>query len=452
MDEGIGVIAEDDRDRFPILGDEGGKMLRFLREHAHAPLYRNRSGHRLGAEDIRSVKEFMPRAMGDPVEIGRLPDWLSVFLETSHRTVPFYRRYGALPKGLTDWPLIGRSDVAADPALFVRDHVPVARLIHYRTSGTTGHPLSVPSHPRVAACYLAFHLRALKRLGMTLRHGAGQVGVVILGCQKKCFTYVSVTPLQGESGLAKINLHPDDWRHPDDRVKYLEALNAEVVAGDPLSFVELLRLDPNIFPRVIFSTAMALEGGMRKQLEERYQCPVLDFYSLNEAGPVAVYDADLGGHVLLQPRLHVEILGENQQPLSLGQRGEITLTGGFNFCLPLVRYRTGDQASLEWRRGEPVLIGLQGRPPVRFFGSGGHRINNVDVTHVLQSLGLVQFTLHQAEDRSLAFKGVAISGREGEIQAALKGLFGEDQTIHVFPMERFEGKVIQYTSSMKTMD
>jgi len=36
---------------------------------------------------------------------------------------------------------------------------------------------------------------------------------------------------------------------------------------------------------------MTLLPGLRQRLERRFGCPVLDIYSMNEAGPVAVADA-----------------------------------------------------------------------------------------------------------------------------------------------------------------
>ncbi len=142
--------------------------------------------------------------------------------------MPFYRRYGSRPRRFADIPTISRAELSRDIAQFVPDSAPIDRLINFRTSGTTGHPLLLASHPVVAARYLAFHKRALRRFGIELRYGCGQVGVVLVGCQRKCFTYVSVTPTMGESGLAKINLHPAAWRDPDDRPKYLDALAPEV--------------------------------------------------------------------------------------------------------------------------------------------------------------------------------------------------------------------------------
>ena len=54
------------------------------------------------------------------------------------------------------------------------------------------------------------------------------------------------------------------------------------------------------------------------------------------------------------------------QPCRLGVRGEITLTGGRNPFLPLLRYRTGDFASLDTINGHRVLLGLEGREPVEY--------------------------------------------------------------------------------------
>ncbi len=59
---------------------------------------------------------------------------------------------------------------------------------------------------------------------------------------------------------------------------------------------------------------MALLPGLRRRLEERFACPVADLYSMNEAGPVAVFDPEwlnnlevthaLQGMALAQYRLH----------------------------------------------------------------------------------------------------------------------------------------------------
>ena len=454
MDARVTGGDPDDGDRYPTLTAAGERTLAFMREHPAAPIWRNRSGNRLRADEVARVKAFEAEVADAAIawKVGEPPAWVSACIETAYAEVPFFRQQGAAPRRLEDVPPCTRADLARDVAAFVPDGVALERMMFFDTSGATGHPLRVPSHPVVAASYLGFHKRALARAGVTLTHGAGQVGVVLLGNQRRCFTYVSVTPTMGESGLAKINLHPADWRDPGDRARYLEAMAPEVLAGDPLSFDALLGLEVALRPRAILSTAMALTAGMRTALEERFGCPVLDVYSMNEAGPIGVFDARAGGHALLQPRLFVEILdpegravppGERGEP---GARGEIVLTGGFNPYVPLLRYRTGDFAAL---RADHVLVGLAGRRPVRFRAADGSWRNNVDVTHALEPYAIAQWQLHQAVDGALALRVLGGETMRDAVRAALLALFGAGARLTVDDLVPPEGgKVLQYTSDL----
>ncbi len=431
-------------ERYPTLSQHGRAMLEFLREHPSAPIYTRESGNRLTAEDVERVRGFEREVLA--ARIDRPPPWLEAFVARTYAEVPHYRALGSPPRDFGDVPTISRADLGRDVARFVPDSAPVERLINFRTSGTTGHRLLIASHPVVAAGYLAFHKRALRRFGVTLRHGRGQVGVVLLGLQRSCFTYVSVTPSMDESGLAKINLHPDDWRDPDDRARYLDALDPEVYAGDPISYAELMRLPLETRPRALLSTSMALSAGLRAELERHFGCPVLDLYSMNEAGPVAVFDASAGGHVLLQHCMYVEILDETGHPVAPGERGEITLSGGFNFCLPLLRYRTGDYAALRVDRDEPVLIDFEGRPPVRFCTASGQWLNNIEVTHALAPFAIPQFALRQRGDGALELRLARRAADRERIADTLKKLLG--QPLSVEEDVELDGKVVQYTSDL----
>ncbi len=426
-------------------------MLQFLREHPHAPIFRSQSGHRLFAEDLERVCLFEKEVQEAHVgwKPGEAPAWLGEFIAQCVEEVPAYRRYGSPTADLFALPTVSRADLSRDIAQFVPDSAPVERLINFRTSGTTGHPLLLASHPIVAASYLAFHKRALRRFGITLRHGRGQVGVMLIGWQRKCFTYVSVTPSMDESGVVKINLHPGDWCDPDDRAAYVDAMAPEVIAGDPISFAELAQLPVQHRPRALLCTSMALLPGLRAHLEERFGCAVLDLYSMNEAGPIAVADPVAGGHVLLQHRMCVEILNEAGKPLPLGECGEVTLTGGFNFCLPLLRYRTGDFAALHLNGPEPVLIDLEGRPPVRYRTTTGGWVNNIEITHALRAFAISQYTLHQSADGRLELKVCGPLPDARGVRTALLELFGSTQLLDFQHVCHFEGKVIQYTSEFR---
>jgi phenylacetate-CoA ligase len=438
-----------DADRYPTLTEAGRAMLIRMTEHPAAPVYRNRSGNRLLREDLDGLAAFETAMLAAPIgwRPGTPPDWIAPFLAEVYAQIPHFRARGPAPRRLADVPTTSRGDLARDIASFVPDTVSVDRLINFRTTGTTGHPLLIASHPVVAARYLTFHKRALARFGITLRAGAGEVGVVLLGHQRRCFTYVSVTPTMDEAGLAKINLHPDDWRDPADRAHYLDALAPEVVAGDPISFATLLDLPVTMRPRAILSVAMMLTDGMRNRLETRFGCPVLDLYSMNEVGPIAVTDSGTGDRVLLQPNLYVEIVDDAGRALPPGARGEVCVTGGFNFCLPLARYRTGDTAILVLADGEPVLRDFSGRRPIRFRTATGKWVNNIDVSHALTALSAAQFALHQDATGAL---GLALSPEAMAdaplAEAALAKLMG-DMSISIVAITS-DDKVLQYTSDL----
>jgi phenylacetate-CoA ligase len=147
--------------------------------------------------------------------------------------------------------------------------------------------------------------------------------------------------------------------------------------------------------------------------------------------------------------MFVEILDAHGNPLPPGQRGEVTLTGGFNFCLPLLRYRTGDYAALRFTGAEPVLVGLEGRPPVRFRTMTGERINNIEITQALQSFAIPQYALHQQRDGSLRLTLAGPQLHIADIRQALLDLFGPSQRMDIQSVENCDGKVVQYTSDIK---
>ncbi|OFJ46976.1 hypothetical protein BA896_018075 [Janthinobacterium lividum] len=220
----------------------------------------------------------------------------------------------------------------------------------------------------------------------------------------------------------------------------------ELIAGDPISFAELLTLPMTHKPAALLSVSMMLLPGMRARLEERFGCPVLDIYSLNEVGPVAVYDEQAGGHVLLQHRLYVEILDREGRPVADGERGEITVTGGFNFCLPLVRYRTGDYASLTHGPHGPVLVGLAGRSPLRYRMINGEWINNIDITHALKPLAIALFGVHQQGDGSVVLRLAPGAMPQADRARTLLAPFFGAITVETL---QAQDKIIQYTSDLQ---
>lgn len=189
---------------------------------------------------------------------------------------------------------------------------------------------------------------------------------------------------------------------------------------------------------------------MRTQFEKHFNCPVIDIYSMNEAGPVAV--AEGNGYALLHHRVYIEILRPDGTPCLPDEHGEIVISGGFNPFLPLLRYRTGDQASLHFRGQQPILVNLEGRPPVIFLGVGGHSINNIDISNALKPYALVQYSVHQFADHKLLLRIRGPLTNEAGIRETLLSIFGNGQQLNIEKLDQIpttNGKMIQYTSEIK---
>src|SRR4051812_18508029 len=110
-----------DHERYPTLTDHGRKMLEFLREHPHAPLFRNQSGNRLTAEEIQAHRAFEAEVLASRIGWSpqTLPSWLDSFVEHCFSTVPFYRAYGRRLASFRDLPTISRAELSHDIAQFV---------------------------------------------------------------------------------------------------------------------------------------------------------------------------------------------------------------------------------------------------------------------------------------------------------------------------------------------
>lgn len=419
--------------RRPLIDDDGRRLLQQLLEHDHAPRYNHTCGDRLTVAGLAEVRDLDARTRARTgFRPGEPPAWTTPFAARALRTVPAYRRLGPPPARFGDIPTTTRHELIADPYSFVPDDHPLDDLVVFTTTGTTDGRLAyIPSTPVATAAYAVMLRAALALHGLTLDGGPGRTAVAQVCWQRSTYTYASISTFLGQGALLKLNLNPADWRRPDDEVAFLDALDPEVLTGDPVAFARLAELPVQIRPKALLSSAMALLPGLRDRLQERFGCPAIDVYGMNEAGPIGAALPDGSAHALLQPELYVEVLGPDGRPCPPGERGEITLTGGFNSAFPLLRYRTGDHAALEARGTLPVLVGLEGRAPVPLQSADGRAVNTIDVTVALRRLPLARFTVHQRLDRALDVGlepadagGPLDAALVADVEAALAELFG----------------------------
>jgi phenylacetate-CoA ligase len=434
------------RQLFPLVTVEGLRGLERIRQHPSAPRFTHLIGDHVRAEDLHAVDAFRGAlASAPPQPRGGPPPPVLEWVSRMRARVPRWR--ALIPEGSAlerDWarlPTLRREDVAAHVEELVPEDEPLERLIVYETSGTTGHALRVPHHPLAVALTHALAERALAWHGLEVLQGPGAVACMNLRAQASVWVYPSLFSVWRGAGFARLNLVPHAW--PDGLAaarRFVEALAPGFLSGDPISLAELLRLEVPARPAALFSTAVALAAPLGAALSARFGCPVIDWYSTTETGPVACTRPGGEGMALLAPDLYVEILDQEGLPVPEGARGEIAVTGGRNPYLPLLRYRTGDFARLLWapREGgtlEPRLVDLEGRAAVVFRAEDGSPVSPVDVGRALRHrFAVVQHAFEQRADGScLAVLrpagGVPLD--PAQVEAELRALFGPLARIEV---------------------
>ena len=451
------TVPEKWAEKNPLMDDEGFEVLQGIRQHSSAPKWNFEVGDRVTAADLEVAKAYRARVFSEGSATGRgipawMEDWVSSLRERSIL-------YGArLPKDLElprDWskvPTICREDLATQLTDIVPMDADLERLIAYDTSGTTGHAVDVPTHPETLASAHALAEIALDAYGIEPDFGPHRAACLTICAQQSTYIFANVFSVWNQAGFAKVNLREGDWAGGKEAARtFCEELNPFMITTDPVALSQMMVWDIPVKPEAIFSTAVALSPALKEEAVRHFGCPVIDWYSVTETGPIAFSAPDGRGMLTMAPDLYVEVVDEEGQPVADGAWGEIVVTGGRNPYLPLLRYRTGDRGRMEGGR----LLEFEGRKAVYFRAADGSVVNPVDIARVLRArCPFVQHEFVQYADDSCELivrpiPGLAVN--QSLMVGLLKEVFGEEREIKVTIDETLgdDGKVIPYRNEME---
>ncbi|WP_082571029.1 AMP-binding protein [Cellulomonas sp. Root485] len=413
----MGAIALSDAERWPTLDAAGLAGVDAWRSRLDAPVWVHATGDRLDSADLAALEHTRTR-LAEPTE----PTWVAELVARVHATVPRWRRAAREGRSgpttpLRDLPTTSRADLA-DAAAHVPVDVPLDRVLEGSSSGHTGAALNVPLHPVSVAADLVLLQHLVAATGAVWRPDPDRLGLVNLVDQRASFTYVSAMTAFGRAAgqpapvMARLNLERSAWRADGDRERYLAAADPQVISTSTLPLLRLLDLvrdGLDLHPVAVVNGATDLPPAVRDAVTATWGCPVVDLYGLRETGPIAA-STDGDGHVVVPRRVWVEVLDEQGASVPDGQRGEVVVTVDENPYLPLLRYRTGDTAALVRDHRGTVLIGLEGRAPVRFRAADGSWHSSIDATQLLQAYGLAGWELVQDADGSVRLTALPLVG------------------------------------------
>lgn len=450
------MIEEEIKSRIPLIKDNEIFFLKSILEHPNAPKWNYECGDRLQTSDIEYLEEFSKKLEIREKRNLDIPEKILTWVKKmTEESILFYENSKGvnIKEEFQKIKPMYRKDISTNIEKIVPKEISLNRILVNSTSGTTGEPIKIPGRPDHIGTYIPLLLFALKRNEIEIKFEKEKVNCIMICYQENTAIYSTIHSYLNGSGFSKINLHKNSWRREEDRIIFLESYDPELITGDPVSFSELLKLDIKIKPKALVSTSMELNEILKNKLEEKFQTKVIDFFSSNETGPL-FYKCKYNEFHLLPNDVHLEITNEKNENLAENELGEITITGGRNPFLPLLRYKTSDFGKIDFsfcKCGDqmPKVKNLLTRKFVLFENLNSEIINPIDLVQVMKENPVLQFQFIQDKDLKLRLNmktiyeltNSEIKNMEGRIQK----IFQTKIDLKIFQNYNFEKeKVINF--------
>lgn len=153
--------------------------------------------------------------------------------------------------------------------------------------------------------------------------------------------------------------------------------------------------------RAILTYGEAVSPEDRQVVEGTLAAPVVDAYSANEVGFIALQCPRSETYHIPTDTILVEVVDDSGRPVPDGETGEILVTPFYNTVMPLIRYQIGDLGALATEPCGcgirlPRLRAIYGRSRQLFtYSDGSRRFANLNIAALQACVPLEQFQLIQ---------------------------------------------------------
>ena len=310
---------------------------------------------------------------------------LHALLSHAAATVPFYRdrltqagfdpSSALTPELWRDIPILSRDEVQRAGTRLHSESVPEAhgKVHKVTTSGSTGKPIQALGTHLSNVYWKAFtvreilwHCRDLNARHATVRHIKSGGARYPDGATQK-FWGPEVTPVFRTGPSAFLDISSTNAAEQAD---WLVRQNPDYLLIYPSALVQLARhciANGIRFPKLREARTVSeiVHPEVRAAAREAWDVKVVDMYSANEIGYMAL-QCPIHDHYHLQSEsCMVEVLGAHGRPCQPGEVGRVVVTPLHNFASPLIRYDILDLAEVgppcSCGRGLPVINRIIGR-------------------------------------------------------------------------------------------
>lgn len=204
----------------------------------------------------------------------------------------------------------------------------------------------------------------------------------------------------------------------------------------------------------IIAMAEGLSDQTREALKKYFNAPVLLRYSNMENGILSLQLSEVNNHLQINwASYFIEILHTDKDvPVKYGELGRVVVTDLFNYCMPFIRYDTGDLARMvndTVLNCAPAFSKVEGRKMDTLYDTKGNIQSSFIIFHLESYPEIKQFQFIQEGEKHYALKLNLedIFQHEKEILELFKGYLGDDAEIGI----TYENEIPQLASGKRRL-
>jgi phenylacetate-CoA ligase len=154
------------------------------------------------------------------------------------------------------------------------------------------------------------------------------------------------------------------------QAEWLARQNADYLITHPSNLKALIRhcAEANVefsTLREVQTLSELVPSELRKLCQERWHIPLVDMYTTQEAGYLALQCPEHSHYHVQSEHVILEVIDEDGRPCAAGETGRVIVTDLHNFATPLIRYDLNDFAEVgapcDCGRNLPVITKILGR-------------------------------------------------------------------------------------------
>lgn len=361
---------------------------------------------------------------------------LNSIIKHTISSVPFYKNHPNIIE-LVDFPVINKN--------LIRDNfidLQSLKFINKKksivlTSGSTGTPFQivqdVSKQQRNQADTIFFASKVGYEIGEYLIyiklwskiHGIKELDGLIKNLRKQSVYKLSddnISDLINEIKTRPTSINMIAYSSSFEKIiNYLDRIDSKPIKSQMKSMI---------------ATSERLSDRTKKLVQKYFDCQIVSRYSNNENGILAQQNKIMNDIFEINwASYFIEILDLNEdKPVKFGELGRVVVTDFFNYAMPIIRYDTGDLASMNIdERKVPFLDRIEGRKLDMIYNTSGELVSSHLAYHLCKYGNFKQFQLLQygLKCYDINLNTDTEIKNESELIEEYKGYLGKDANIKI---------------------